>query len=134
MVTIRDSATLTLSIIDDILDFSKVEQGKMELVLSHFSLTENIEAAMQIVAQKASTAGVDLVFSQKHNTDQIVGDSHHLRQVILNLLSNKIKIHLVVKAKVIRQRGQIHFTGLCEDHCQDTAANRCYAPKNSCCC
>ena len=91
VTTIRDSATLTLSIIDGILDFSKVEQGMMDMVLSPFSLSENIETAMLVVAEKASKAGVDLVFSRKHEHDQIIGDNHHLRQVILNLLGNAVK-------------------------------------------
>lgn len=89
--TIRDSATLTLSIIDGILDFSKIEQGMTDIVLDQFSITENIEGAMQVTAQKASRAGVDLVYSMQHEIDHVVGDAHHLRQVILNLIGNAVK-------------------------------------------
>lgn len=91
VLMIRDSATLTLSIIDGILDFSKIEQGMMDLVLSQFSITQNIEGALQVVAQKAGQAGVDLVYSREHADDQVIGDAHHLRQVILNLLGNAVK-------------------------------------------
>lgn len=91
VLMIRDSATLTLSIIDGILDFSKIEQGMMDLVLSPFSVTQVIEGALQVVAQKASQASVDLVYSRKHDNDCVIGDAHHLRQVILNLLGNAVK-------------------------------------------
>lgn len=89
--TIRDSATLTLSIIDGILDFSKVEQGMMDIVLAPFSLSDTIETAMQVVAQKASSAGIDLAYSRKHGHDALIGDSLHLRQAVLNLLGNAVK-------------------------------------------
>lgn len=112
MVTIRDSATLTLSIIDGILDFSKVEQGMMDIVIGPFSLSENIETAMQVVAQKASKAGIDLVYSRKHQSDRVFQDSHHLRQVILNLLGNAVKftsegyVKVTSSTKAILDNGQ----------------------------
>src|SRR5699024_10799493 len=90
--TIRNSGEALLSVINDILDFSKIESGKMELEEQDFNLRDCIEEVLNLFAEKASKTNVDLLYSMDYNIPkQIVGDSHRLRQVLMNLVGNAVK-------------------------------------------
>jgi len=90
--TINDSAESLLTIINDILDYSKVEAGKLELESEPFDLRECIEGALDLVAVAAGNKGIDLAYEIKPGTPEaVVSDSTRLRQVLVNLLSNAIK-------------------------------------------
>ncbi|KAG0127843.1 hypothetical protein HOY82DRAFT_490020 [Tuber indicum] len=90
--TIRNSAVLTLQIIDGILDFSKIEHGAIDLQVSPFSLRDCIESALQLVAEPAATKDLELAFRNKcSNVDTVHGDITRFRQCVINLIGNAVK-------------------------------------------
>ncbi len=90
--TIRSSGESLLTIINDILDFSKIESGKLEFENYPFSLRNNLEEAMDLIAPKAFEKGVELLLDYGQEVPEIVnGDVTRLRQIIINLLSNAVK-------------------------------------------
>jgi PAS domain S-box-containing protein len=81
-----------LSLINDILDLSKVESGKMSLDLSSFSLRESLDASLVLLREKAMKGGLDLQLELAPEADlQIVADQRKLKQILFNLLSNAVK-------------------------------------------
>lgn len=90
--TISNCGENLLGVINDILDYSKIESGKMELEQKNFDLRSCIEEVLDVFASKASKIGLDLVYEIDYNVpSQLIGDSLRLRQVLINLISNAIK-------------------------------------------
>ena len=89
---VRSSGDALLHVIDDILDYSKIEAGKLELEHEPFDLRECVESALDIVAPRASDKSVELGCLVGDGVPAgISGDPARLRQVLLNLLSNAVK-------------------------------------------
>ena len=89
---VRSSGDALLHVIDDILDYSKIEAGGLELEREPFDLRECVEGALDIVAPRASEKDVELGCLVDEDVPAgVVGDSTRLRQVLLNLLSNAVK-------------------------------------------
>ncbi|MDB5972685.1 MAG: domain S-box-containing protein [Hydrocarboniphaga sp.] len=89
---IRNSGEHLLTVINDILDYSKIEAGRMQLERAPFSLHECIESAIDLVAGSAQNSGVELGYLIAAGLpDALLGDSGRLRQVLVNLLSNAVK-------------------------------------------
>jgi signal transduction histidine kinase len=80
-----------LSLINDILDLSKIEAGRMELELADFDLPSTIDNALILVRERASRRGITLGHSVDERLGQIRGDERKVKQVLLNLLSNALK-------------------------------------------
>jgi signal transduction histidine kinase len=80
-----------LSLINDILDLSKIEAGRMELELSEFDLPSAIDNALILVRERASRRGIRLGSSIDPGLGMIGGDERKVKQVLLNLLSNALK-------------------------------------------
>jgi signal transduction histidine kinase len=80
-----------LSLINDILDLSKIEAGRMELELADFHLPQAIENALILVRERALRRGITLEQSIDPRLGGIQGDERKIKQVLLNLLSNAIK-------------------------------------------
>jgi two-component system, NtrC family, sensor kinase len=80
-----------LSLINDILDLSKIEAGRMELELADFDLPSAIDNALILVRERASRRGIALGHSVDERLGQIRGDERKVKQVLLNLLSNALK-------------------------------------------
>jgi PAS domain S-box-containing protein len=81
-----------LNLINDILDLSKVEASQLELERTGFSLNDDLEKVMEMVAARANEKGLALVCKIAPNVPtDLVGDPTRLRQVLLNLLGNAIK-------------------------------------------
>ncbi|MDY6804312.1 MAG: PAS domain S-box protein [Cyanobacteriota bacterium] len=90
--TIRNSSDTLLTIINDILDFAKIESGKLELEEQPFNLRRCVESALDLVASVASAKGLELAYLiHPQTTEAIVGDVTRLRQILANLLSNAVK-------------------------------------------
>ncbi len=85
------SGTHLLSLINDILDLSKIEAGRMELELTDFDLPLAIGNALTLVRERAGRHGIALHHEVDARLGQIRGDERKLKQVLLNLLSNAIK-------------------------------------------
>ena len=89
---VRESGEALLTVVNDILDTSKLEAGKVELETIVFDLVETVENAMVLLAARAGDKGVDLgvdVDPVAQGTFQ--GDPTRLRQILLNLVGNAIK-------------------------------------------
>jgi signal transduction histidine kinase len=80
-----------LSLINEILDLSKVEAGRMELELSTFDLPQTLENALTLVRERATRRGIVLDLKVDERLGSLVGDERKIRQVLLNLLSNAVK-------------------------------------------
>jgi signal transduction histidine kinase len=80
-----------LSLINDILDLSKIEAGRMELELTDFDLPQAIDNALILVRERAGRRGIALQMNVDSRLGQIQADERKVRQVVLNLLSNAIK-------------------------------------------
>ncbi len=85
------SGTHLLSLINDILDLSKIEAGRMELELTDFDLPTAIENALTLVRERAGRRGITLQAIVDERLGQIRADERKIRQVVLNLLSNAVK-------------------------------------------
>jgi signal transduction histidine kinase len=85
------SGTHLLSLINDILDLSKIEAGRMELELTDFDLPTAIDNALILVRERAGRRGIALEHSVDERLGEIRGDERKVKQVLLNLLSNALK-------------------------------------------
>ena len=88
---VLDAGRHLLSLINDILDLSKVEAGRMELELSDFSLAQTIESGLTMNGERANRAGVGLGMNVEPEDIVVQADERKVRQVIFNLLSNAVK-------------------------------------------
>jgi two-component system, sensor histidine kinase len=89
---IRSSADNLLAIINDILDLSKIEAGKLELSPAAFALRECIRGPMELLAARAAQKKIALCMDVSPAVpDRLVGDPLRLQQVLLNLLGNALK-------------------------------------------
>jgi signal transduction histidine kinase/DNA-binding response OmpR family regulator len=116
--TVRSSGEALLTIINDILDFTKIEAGKMEMENTPFDLRECLEAALDLIAFKASQKGLDLAYVMDAATPTtIVGDVTRLRQVLINLLNNAVKF---------TERGEVVVSVTSEPMEQQTQSTNLY--------
>ena len=89
---VRESGEALLTLINEILDFSKLAAGKMALEEIDFELTTTVESAVDLVAEQALRKGLELTVSIDSEAPQgLRGDPGRLRQVLLNLIGNAIK-------------------------------------------
>jgi PAS domain S-box-containing protein len=88
---IHASGKHLLSLINDILDLSKIEAGRMELELSDFDLPAALDNALTLVRERAQRGGVALRLENDPRLQSYRGDERKLKQVVLNLLSNAVK-------------------------------------------
>ena len=78
--------------IDEILDFSKVEAGKVELTEIAFNLADTSQSVVELVSPRAHDKGLELALTVDSAVERtFIGDEARIRQVLLNLLSNAIK-------------------------------------------
>lgn len=117
--TISESGSHLLNLINDVLDFSKSEAGKLELYLEDVDLIESAARAIRIVAGQAEKAGLSIASHAARELQLVRADPKRLKQVLLNLLSNAIKFTPSGGAITVRiyQRGaamaiDVHDTGI----------------------
>jgi CheY-like chemotaxis protein/HPt (histidine-containing phosphotransfer) domain-containing protein len=90
--TIRHSTDTLLGIINDILDYSKIEAGKLSLEHIDFDLREAVESTVGMLAERAHQKGLELACWIEHSLPQGVrGDPGRFRQILINLVTNAIK-------------------------------------------
>lgn len=88
---IHDSGNHLLTIINDILDVSKVEAGALEIQLEMLDIRNVIETATQMVSERVISADVSMRLDLDNDVPEIYADETRVKQIILNLLSNSIK-------------------------------------------
>jgi signal transduction histidine kinase len=88
---IHSSGNHLLSLINDILDLSKIEAGRMELEPSTFDLSASIASALTLVRERALNHGIALGQQVDPAVGEVIADERKIRQVLLNLLSNAVK-------------------------------------------
>jgi PAS domain S-box-containing protein len=90
--TIRSASATMLALINDLLDSSKVEAGRMDLETEPFDLASCIEDAFDLVAPKAAEKDLDIGYLLEPDVpDVVAGDVARVRQVLVNLLSNAVR-------------------------------------------
>jgi PAS domain S-box-containing protein len=124
--TIQISGEALLTIINDILDYSKIEAGKIELEKAPFNLRECIEDAFDLFVAAATKKNVELLYYVDPDVPRtLVGDTTRLRQILVNLLGNAIKftengevnlkVHSVITDEHLQQcqiEFAVHDTGI----------------------
>jgi signal transduction histidine kinase/DNA-binding response OmpR family regulator len=89
---VQESAEALLTVINDILDISKLEVGKVEIEEIDFSLAETVESAVTLLAAKANAKNIDLaVFIAPEARQSYSGDPGRIRQILFNLIGNAVK-------------------------------------------
>jgi signal transduction histidine kinase/CheY-like chemotaxis protein len=90
--TIKGSGETLLNVINDVLDFSKIESGKLELDPHDFNLRTCIEDVMDIFSGGAAHLGLDLIYHIDDNIPAVLlADSMRLKQILTNLIGNAVK-------------------------------------------
>jgi protein-histidine pros-kinase len=92
VLNLKESGESLLTIINDILDLSKMEAGKLEVEEENFNLFTSAESVLSLLSPQASNKGLDLTMQVHRGVPEWVrGDSVRLRQILLNLIGNAIK-------------------------------------------
>jgi two-component system sensor histidine kinase/response regulator len=106
---IRDSAQALLSLINDVLDLSKIEAGRLDIECVTFDLRDVIYETVAVMALQAAVKGIELIVDIEDMPVLVRGDPGRLRQIIMNLLSNATKFthegHIVLTASVSLGQG-----------------------------
>ncbi|MCC6455010.1 MAG: response regulator, partial [Caldilineaceae bacterium] len=90
--TIRTSSESLLTIINEVLDFSKIESGRMELEMQPLDVQESVEGALDLLAPQAASKGLELGYWIEDGVpSMIMGDATRLRQILVNLVANAVK-------------------------------------------
>ena len=104
---LHTSSESLLGLINDILDYSKIEAGRLELEEQPFSLESCVEEAIDLVAGRATQKGLELLYYIDAGVpDVLIGDQMRVRQILVNLLNNAVKftedgeVALVVEAQM----------------------------------
>ena len=131
--TMSHSSNMLLTIINDILDLSKAESGRLGIEQLPLDLYRSVEEVLDLLAPKAAEKDLELVYRINRAVPvAVLGDARRLRQVLLNFVSNAIKftergeVSVLVDAKVDHdQQVELHFAirdsgiGIAPDHLPD---------------
>jgi signal transduction histidine kinase len=108
---IHSSGQHLLLLINDILDLSKIEAGRMELELSCFDLGALLENSLALVRERATSHGLHLVLQLPDDVGEWVADQRKIKQVVINLLSNAVKFTPAGCSVTLRARHLTAATG-----------------------
>ncbi|MBQ4283357.1 MAG: response regulator [Lachnospira sp.] len=113
---IKGSANALLSIINEILDSSKIESGKMEIIPVNYDISSMLNDLYNMISIKAKDKGLELIFDIATEIPSgYYGDDIRIRQVLMNLLTNAVKytpegtVTLFVSAEVEGENARIHY-------------------------
>jgi PAS domain S-box-containing protein len=110
---VKCSAEALLEMVNDVLDYSKYEAGKMVLCSSEFSLRQALAEVLSPMAVRASSKGLDFRYSVPPDLpDLLFGDAPRLRQILMNLASNAIKFTPAGKVEITVRGEQAESSGI----------------------
>lgn len=90
--TVQSSGDMLISLVDNLLDFSHLESGNLELHNSEFDVMDLLERVLQIMGHSACAKDLELVGNIRHDLDlRVSADKRRLQQILVNLISNAIK-------------------------------------------
>ena len=124
---IHSSGSHLLSLINDILDLSKVEAGRMELDVTHFSVPMAIDNALTLVKERATRHGLTLESRLDPGLSEMDADERKFKQILLNLLSNAVKFtaeggQITVSARTLNDTVEVRVTdtgiGIAPEDCE----------------
>ncbi len=122
--TINSSSEVLLSLINDILDFTKIEAGKMTIEPEEFDLVNTVEGALDLLAERAASKRLETMSGIEPDVPvSLRGDASRILQILINLISNAIKFtdrgDVVVRVKLarkeadkVRLRFEVRDTGI----------------------
>ncbi|KAI8384917.1 uncharacterized protein BYT42DRAFT_493432 [Radiomyces spectabilis] len=118
LMIVSSLANSLLAIIDDILDISKIEAGRMTIESIPFSLRSAIFSVLKTLAVKANQKKLDLIYDVDVNMpDHLIGDPLRLRQVVTNLIGNAVKFttqgEVVLRTQLVQTQGDGVIVQLC---------------------
>lgn len=118
---IEISSKFLLDIINDILDMSKIESGKMNIISEHFTLSSFISSIESIINPQAKLKDIsfDITFDGIENNN-LIGDPLRLNQIIINILSNALKFtpmggKITLTIKEVKRKGKIRILFIIKD-------------------
>jgi two-component system, sensor histidine kinase and response regulator len=113
---VNAAARHLLQVINDILDLSKIESGRMTLERRNFSVDEVIQRAIEMVRARADDKRLELIVDTDHLPPRLLGDPTRLSQMLINLLSNAVKFTphgwVALRGQLVAESGrdlQVHF-------------------------
>ena len=114
LTTVKDSADTLLYLVNDILDFSRLEAGRFELEPVTFNLRVLLDECMRTMSLRAHEKGLELACQIDHSLPRtLVGDPMRLRQIVTNLTSNALKFteqgEVVVRCRTASQDATLEF-------------------------
>lgn len=127
LTTIENGGQHLLTLINDILDLSKIESGRMELHLAPVFLRELAESSLTFVKQQAHQKRIQLILQVPEDTEDVLLDEARIRQALINLLSNAVKftpeggsVRLEVEANPVEEVLKFHVMdtgiGIASEH------------------
>lgn len=116
--TIKSSGESLLVLINDVLDYSKIEAGRLDLEEHPFELLECLEPTLEQLAHRAAQKGIELIHDFNPALPKVVvGDITRIRQILLNLLSNAVKFtergHVLLRVEVLEELSSTLRLRLC---------------------
>lgn len=113
---IQQSGLHLLSVVNSILDMSKIQSGTFDIRPESFAVAPLIDLCCDMIKLKAETGGVELVRAYPEKLDEIIGDKRACKQILINLLSNAVKFtprdgHVTVK---VRPEGTALVISVCD--------------------
>lgn len=111
---IYDSGKHLLEIINDILDLSKAEAGKLSIKYEHFPIEKAIDKAINLITHRAQQGQVTIYTDISEKLPRIIADRVRLVQILLNLISNAVKFtaeggHVIVRVRAEEGANQTHY-------------------------
>ena len=122
LTMVKTSADNLLKIINDILDLSRIESGKIPFQFIHFKLRDTIEQTVALFQAEARKKGLELKYYVNNDVPQdFIGDPGRIQQILINLIGNAIKFTDEGSVSVQVQNRALHSTAIDDEICEDKA-------------